>query len=140
MHFQDKDAYGRVVHLQPLRWIDDWPIIGSDPDSDGTGEPVLTFRKPNVGRSWPIVTPVDSDEFDGNALGLQWQWQANPQPNWAFPAGGLGFLRLFIVPAPDGFKNFWDLPNLLLQKFPAPEFTAGTKLTFTHAPMTNRRA
>jgi len=55
MHFQDKDAYGRVVHLQPLRWIDDWPIIGSDPDSDGTGEPVLTFRKPNVSRSWPIV-------------------------------------------------------------------------------------
>ena len=38
---------------------------------------------------------------------------------------------MFNVPAPDGFKNFWDLPNLLLQKFPAPEFTAGTKLTFT---------
>jgi beta-xylosidase len=131
MHFQDKDAYGRVVHLQPLRWIADWPVIGSDPDGDGTGEPVLTFRKPNVVRSWPIVTPADSDEFDGHGLGLQWQWQANPQPNWAFPAGGLGFLRMFDVPAPDGFRNFWDVPNLLLQKFPAPEFTATTKLTFT---------
>ena len=32
---------------------------------------------------------------------------------------------------PDNFRNFWDLPNLLLQKFPAPNFTATTKLTFT---------
>jgi hypothetical protein len=38
---------------------------------------------------------------------------------------------MFNVPLPDGFKNFWDVPNLLLQKFPAPEFTATTKLTFT---------
>jgi beta-xylosidase len=131
MHFQDKGAYGRVVHLQPLHWLADWPVIGSDPDGDGTGEPVLTSRKPNVRRSWSIVTPADSDEFDGHGLGQQWQWQANPQPNWAFPAGGLGFLRMFNVPLPDGFKNFWDVPNLLLQKFPAPEFSATTKLTFT---------
>ncbi|MBR9856063.1 MAG: glycosyl hydrolase 43 family protein, partial [Algicola sp.] len=29
-HFQDKDAYGRIVHLQPMQWKDDWPIIGID--------------------------------------------------------------------------------------------------------------
>ena len=50
MHFQDKGAYGRVVHLQPMRWIADWPVIGADPDGDGTGEPVLTYRKPAVER------------------------------------------------------------------------------------------
>ncbi|MDQ3819799.1 MAG: glycoside hydrolase, partial [Acidobacteriota bacterium] len=87
--------------------------------------------KPNVGRSYPVMTPPDSDEFDENGLGLQWQWQANAKPNWAFPAGGLGFLRLFNWPLPEDFKNFWDVPNLLLQKFPAPEFTVTTKLTFT---------
>ena len=80
---------------------------------------------------YPVSTPADSDEFNGNALGLQWQWHANPQTNWMFPAGGLGFLRLFNVPVPETHKNFWDLPNLLLQKFPAPEFTATTKVTFT---------
>lgn len=131
MHFQDKGAYGRVVHLQPMRWIADWPVIGADPDGDGTGEPVLTYKKPNVGRSWPTITPPDSDEFAGNGLGLQWQWHANPQPNWAFPAGGLGFLRIFNVPLPEDFRNLWDVPNLLLQKFSAPEFTVTTKLTFT---------
>lgn len=131
IHFQDKGAYGRVVHLQPMRWVDDWPIIGVDADGDGTGEPVLTYKKPNVGRAGPKGTPPESDEFGGNGLGLQWQWHANPQPNWAFPAGGLGFLRMFNVPLPEEFRNFWDVPNLLLQKFPAPEFTATTKVTFT---------
>lgn len=131
IHFQDKGAYGRIVHLQPLKWIDDWPVMGLDTDGEGVGEPVLTHRKPNVGRSWPVVTPQDSDEFNANGLGLQWQWHANPGTHWAFPAGGLGFLRLFNVPLPDGFRNFWDVPNLLLQKFPAPEFTATTKVRFT---------
>ncbi len=131
LHFQDKGAYGRVVHLQPMRWADDWPVMGADPDGDGTGEPVLKFRKPNVGRAWPAVTPPDSDEFDAPGLGLQWQWQANPQPNWAFPSGPLGYLRVFNTPLPEGHKNLWDVPSLLLQKFPAPEFTATARVTFT---------
>jgi beta-xylosidase len=131
IHFQDKGAYGRVVHLQPMKWINDWPMMGVDSDGDGVGEPVLSYKKPNVGKTYSPVTPADSDEFNGTKLGLQWQWHANPKPNWMFPAGPLGFLRMFNVPLPDDFKNFWDVPNLLLQKFPAPEFTATTKVTFT---------
>jgi len=131
IHFQDKGAYGRIVHLQPMKWVNDWPVMGVDSDGDGVGEPVLTYKKPNVGKTWPMVTPPESDEFSGNRVGLQWQWHANPKPNWAFPAGSLGFLRMFNLPLPEGFKNFWDVPNLLLQKFPAPEFTATTKVTFT---------
>jgi len=133
IHFQDKGAYGRVVHLQPMKWVNDWPVMGIDTDNDGQGEPVLTYKKPDVGRTWPPMTPPDSDEFNENRLGLQWQWQANPAANWLFPAGGLGFLRLFNVPLPEDFKNFWDAPNLLLQKFPAPEFNVTTKVTFTPA-------
>lgn len=131
IHFQDKGAYGRVVHLQPMKWVNDWPVMGIDTDNDGLGEPVLTYKKPNVGRTWPPMTPPDSDEFNENKLGLQWQWQANPAVNWMFPAGGLGFLRLFNVPLSENFKNFWDVPNLLMQKFPAPEFSVTTKVTFT---------
>jgi Beta xylosidase C-terminal Concanavalin A-like domain len=35
------------------------------------------------------------------------------------------------VPLPEGHKNFWDVPNLLLQKFPAQQFTATSRITFT---------
>lgn len=131
LHFQDKGPYGRVVHLEPMKWVNDWPVMGVDLDGDGTGEPVLTYKKPNVGRTWPRATPPDTDEFNSNSLGPQWQWQANPGTNWMFPAGARGFIRMFNVPLPDDFKNFRDVPNLLLQKFPAPEFTVTTKVTFT---------
>lgn len=129
LHFQDRGAYGRIVHLQPAVWKAGWPVIGSDPDGDGTGEPVMKFKKPSVGKNYPIETPPDSDEFNGNALGFQWQWHANPRPGWAFAYPTKGVLRMFSVQNPDGFKNLWDLPNLLMQKFPAEEFTATAKVT-----------
>ncbi|WP_133272426.1 glycoside hydrolase family 43 protein [Hymenobacter radiodurans] len=131
MHFQDQGAYGRVVHLQPMVWKNDWPVIGNDPDGDGKGEPVLTYRKPaHKGKAQPLATPATSDEFDSTTLGLQWQWHANPQLGWAFLNAPQSLLRLYSVPLPADFKNFWQVPNLLLQKLPAAAFTATTKLTF----------
>lgn len=128
LHFQDKEAYGRVVHLQPMRWVKDWPVIGEDKDGDGKGEPVLTYRKPNVGKNYPVAAPPASDEFNDRRLGLQWQWQANPEPYWTFPYNGN--LRLFSHIIPDSSRNYWDVPNLLMQKFPADEFMVTTKLKF----------
>jgi beta-xylosidase len=129
LHFQDKAAYGRIVHLQPMKWVDDFPVIGIDADGDGTGEPVLTYRKPNVGRTYPVATPPESDEFNAPKLGFQWQWHANSDPTWAFLYPQKGVLKMFSVQQPANFKNLWDLPNLLLQKFPADKFTATTKVT-----------
>jgi beta-xylosidase len=131
IHFQDKEAYGRVVHLQPMRWVNDWPIIGIDTDGDGIGEPVLSYKKPNVGKNYPIITPPESDEFNSYVLGKQWQWHANPQTSYGFSSGNLGFYRLNCVPRPEDNKGLWYAPNLLLQKFPAEEFKATTKLSFT---------
>ena len=128
LHFQDKDAYGRVVHLQPMKWSKDWPVIGVDPDNDGIGEPVLTYKKPDVEKNHPIQTPLDTDEFNRSDPGLQWQWQANPKASWYFlNAGGL---RLYSQKIPDDAKNLWDVPNVLLQKFPAEEFRVTTRLSF----------
>lgn len=131
IHFQDKEAFGRIVHLQPMVWKNDWPVIGSDPDGDGIGEPVLSYKKPNVGKTYPIVMPPESDEFNGNTLGLQWQWHANPQLYWGFPSGNLGYYRLNCADKPEGNEGLWNVPNLLLQKFPAEAFTATTKVKFT---------
>ncbi|WP_241739056.1 glycoside hydrolase family 43 protein [Pontibacter beigongshangensis] len=131
VHFQDVEAYGRIVHLQPMQWKNDWPVIGEDLDRDGKGQPVMTHRKPAVGKNHPISTPKESDEFDDHKLGLQWQWHANPKATWAFLNPAKGQLRLFTDQLPESYKNFWDVPNLLLQKFPAETFTATTKLKFT---------
>ncbi|MCX6214144.1 glycoside hydrolase 43 family protein [Spirosoma sp.] len=134
LHFQDKDAYGRVVHLQPMKWVNDWPVIGVDADGDGKGEPVLTYKKPAIsGKASPVATPPESDEFNSLTLGLQWQWQANPKGIW-HTTSKQGFLRLYSAKAPDDARNLWDVPNLLMQKFPAETFMATTKLTFTPNP------
>jgi beta-xylosidase len=130
LHFQDQEAYGRVVHLQPMTWKNDWPVIGLDPDGDGTGEPVQTYRKPAVPGKVALATPVTSDEFSDKALGLQWQWQANPQPAWYSLAAAPGSVRLAAAPGPTTYQNFWQVPSLLLQKLPAEQFTATTKLSF----------
>jgi beta-xylosidase len=94
LHFQDKEAYGRVVHLNPMKWINDWPVIGVDKDGDGKGEPVTVYKKPNVGKSYPIQTPAESDEFNSNELGLQWQWMANPKAVWLFTQSFQWFIEI----------------------------------------------
>ncbi len=113
-----------------MTWTSNWPVIGEDKDGDGKGEPVLVYRKPNVGKSWPVQNPAESDEFNDNKLGLQWQWMANPKATWAFVNPSNGSLRLFSDKWPDSAKNLWQAPNVLLQKFPAEEFMVTTKMTF----------
>lgn len=127
LHFQDKGAYGRVLHLNPVKWVNDWPVIGVDEDSDGCGEPVGSYRKPKTDKAYPIETPVESDEFDSRKLGLQWEWHANYQDTFGFTTN-MGYLRLYGYELSQNFKNFWEVPNLLLQKFPAEEFSAIAKL------------
>jgi len=129
LHFQDKDAYGRVVHLQPMKWVNDWPVIGVDKDGDGKGEPVLVYKKPNVGKSYRVATVADADEFNSTSMSLQWQWQANPQQYWAMPTAS-GFLRMFSVLKADSMPSAWYYPNILAQKTPADEFTATAKISF----------
>ncbi len=126
VHFQDVDAYGRIVHLQPVEWKNDWPVMGKDLDGNGIGEPVQVFKKPVAGH--PIIAPAESDEFNSDRIGLQWQWQANPQVTWYSLIKDRGFLRLFTVKKKEADNNLWKMPALLLQKIPAPNFKASTKI------------
>ncbi len=129
IHFQHKDAYGRIVHLQPMEWKDGWPMIGIDQDNDGIGEPVMRTLKPNVGKNhFPIEVPAASDNFNSHKLGLQWQWQANPEESWCSLSEREGYLRLYTQLAPEGEGSLYQAPYLLMQKFPALTFTATTSL------------
>ncbi|MGN0425771.1 MAG: family 43 glycosylhydrolase [Acetatifactor sp.] len=133
LHFQDVYAAGRIIHLQPMTWVDDWPIIGVAKDGNDWGEPVMCYPKPNVQGVDSIqketgldVEPATSDDFSTHTLGLQWQWNANTGKDWYdFDAQGL------VLKAIRKRTVYGDVPNLLLQKWPAPEFSCITRLDLT---------
>lgn len=129
-HFQDKDAYGRIVHLQPVEWIEDWPVMGSDKDGDGIGEPISKHRYPDTGYKGPLFQVQTSDEFNSPIPGLQWQWHANPEAEWMFLSGSEGYMRLYCQHNSQEDPNLWEVPHLYLQKFPEEKFTATAKLSF----------
>ena len=126
LHFQDKEAYGRVVHLNPVDWSTGWPIMGKK------GEPVSTYKKPLSNNQHPsaINNPVESDEFNVPVMGKQWQWHANYNEKFGVPTA-FGTFRIYTYKLSEGWKNFWEVPNLLLQKTPADAFTVTAKLRMT---------
>ena len=128
LHFQDRGPWGRVVHLQPMSWRNGWPVIGSHPGGDGTGEPIVSGTKPRVQGGTGVETPATSDEFTGPGLGLQWQWPANSRDEWWSLAARRGWLRLRAAPAPGPRATLWDAPLVLLQKLTGPAFTATTSV------------
>lgn len=145
LHFQDKEAYGRVVWLEPVKWVDNWPVMGEPlkpskqnkmynpnlPDLDKyCGQPVMSYKKPNVGKTYLINNPVENDEFSSIQLGKQWQWNANYDQTFGMPTPD-GYFRLFCHRQSADFKNLWEAGNLLLQKTPADNFTATAKVTVT---------
>ena len=106
LHFQDVGTLGRVVHLQPVEWVDNWPMMGVD------GEPVEIWRKPNTGFSQEPSLPQTSDDFSGETLSLQWAFNHNPvDSHWSLKERP-GALRLHSLPAEDLFSA----PNTLTQK------------------------
>ena len=123
MHFQDVGVAGRIVHLQPLKWENDWPVMGNN------GEPVLKYRgtKDDVQREPSWANFLRRDEFDSTELALDWQWSGGRiEPRWYFCDAANSRLRLYSVPRE---ADEW-MPNLLLQKIPAVAFTATARVRF----------
>lgn len=84
----DEGAFGRFPSLQPVTWVNGWPMVGVD------GHAVITYEKPDVGREWPITELPTSDDFNDSELGLQWGWNHNPVPGkWSLTERP-GYLRL----------------------------------------------
>ena len=133
IHFQDVYAGGRIVHLQPMCWEEDWPVIGAKCEGKEYGEPVVTYRKPKVAddvlsdAANKVYEPDNSDEFESETLGLQWQWNANYEDDWFKIVPEQSKLILYAVKT-NNMRQLSDFRNLLLQKWPAPEFVCETKM------------
>ena len=122
-HFHETPVLGRVVHLQPVRWQDDWPLVGVDYDGNGIGEPVSEWQKPIT--SSLHFLPQTDDDFSSSTLGLQWQWNHNPvDTHWSLKERK-GWLTLKALPA-DSLKL---CRNMLTQKVVGYQSESTTLLT-----------
>ncbi|TNJ44983.1 glycoside hydrolase 43 family protein [Tamlana fucoidanivorans] len=133
---------GRPQCLEPVNWVDGWPIIGVDEDNDGIGEPVKQHKKPIDG--YPITAPSSDDDFSSSKLGFQWEWNHNPRnTHWSLTERP-GWLRLKatkILPNEKGYgpninewtnndgsdSDFWRACNTLSQRIMG--ITTGTAVS-----------
>lgn len=107
---QDRGPIGRVPNLEPVKWVDGWPMIGKN------GKGVDTDKKPNVDAVYPITLPATSDEFNSPKLGLQWQWNHNPDPEKWSLTEHKGYLRLIAGKA----NNLTGARNTLTERVQGP--------------------
>ena len=104
IHFQSDGAHGRIVHLEPVRWHDDWPVIGADPDGAATGQPIASGPLPGDSEVPSQQRPQTSDDFKAAQLAPQWEWNHNPDDaHWSLSARP-GRLRLIPMQA-DGLLS-----------------------------------
>lgn len=124
MFFQDHHAVGRIPNLQPVTWVDGWPIPGKD------GKALKQFNVPleedtKMEEAGAIIA---SDNFQHmeNKLALQWQWNHNPDNSlWSFTECP-GYLRLKTGKFTS--KGILQARNTLTQRTFGPSSEAITKL------------
>ncbi len=120
LHFQDMNAYGRAVHLQPVKWVNDWPLCGEVTDDNLAGHPVSDGEYPVDIRTDFNIEP--SDGFDGEGLSLVWQVPATPKAEWFDMKKGL---KLNCVSY--DYNSIGNMPQLIMQKVPYLNFSIKTK-------------
>lgn len=120
MIMQDRGPVGRVPHLVPVVWKDNWPMLGKD----GNGKGVVVNDKPNVGKTYPVKVPATSDEFNSSKLGLQWQWNHNPDNSKWSLTKQKGQLRLYASFAND----LTHARNTLTQRVQGPSSSGTVEL------------
>ncbi len=123
IHFQDRGLYGRICHLQPVCWKEEWPVIGVNPDENGCGEPVYEMDKPDTGEVQCPEYLESSDDFKGGKIGLQWQWLGNHYESFFQKGSESNGLRLIALnPSGEEKPIIWKSANVLTQKLIYPLF------------------
>ncbi len=123
IHFQDRGLYGRICHLQPVTWKNDWPIVGINPDSDDCGEPVYEMTKPNTGCFEEPTYLESSDNFVNGKYNLSWQWLGNHKESFCCAIPDHDGIRLNAINVSDEEEPIiWKSSNVLTQKLIYPVF------------------
>ena len=120
LHSQYRGAYGCAVHLQPVKYVNDWFLCGEVFDENLAGIPVS-------GGNYPVDIQTDyktepSDEFDSETLSLKWLNPVTRQADWFEMKKGLKLKCRY-------YENstLADMPQLFLQNVPYLNFSVKTK-------------
>ncbi|HJG50678.1 MAG TPA: glycoside hydrolase 43 family protein [Brachybacterium faecium] len=141
VHFQDRGVFGRVTHVQPVRFdAEGWPHMGEPIDEvrgrpvaavpalgqrgDAPAEPAAELAAEPATSALPYEEPLRSDDFRAAQLHPRWHWQANPQRSWH--RCGEGRLDLAFGRSPRG--DLRDLPTVLGQQLPGQPSTWTTSV------------
>lgn len=96
--FKDAGAIGRIPYLEPVKWVDGWPIIGNN--GRDVSENGKAYRKPKVTND-ENATPSEikylptNDSFSTETLGMQWNWNHNPvKDKWSLTERP-GWMRIY---------------------------------------------
>jgi len=119
--FRDNGAVGRIPYLVPVKWENDWPILGED------GKVPMELDLPANKSLIPDI--VNSDDFsrtnNDKKLPVVWQWNHNPQNDlWSLDERK-GYLRLTTGRIDTSFVT---TRNTLTQRTIGPKSTGETSL------------
>lgn len=120
VHFQDKRAYGRIIHLEPVKFVNDWPICGESKDYILAGTPVSEHEYlVDVESDYKVMI---SDKFKDNKLSVMWQRPSNIDNFYSFNN------KLIFNFNKTEYANKIDLnPYSIYTKIPALEFDVSTQ-------------
>jgi beta-xylosidase len=101
IHFSLRGAHGRIVYLEPVRWENDWPVIGHASAGSPTGQPVGDYTLPLLSPGADAMDPQTSDDFNAETLAPNWEWNHNPDNSRWSLTERRGYLRLHATFSPD---------------------------------------
>lgn len=90
--FQDRDYMGRCVMLYPMKWEEDWPVVGPE---GKPGKGVVTYRKPAVKAKQEITFPQHSDDFSSSKLAYVWEFNHVPRKDKWSLTDRPGYFRIY---------------------------------------------
>src|SRR5581483_1012506 len=128
IHFSLRGAHGRILYLEPVRWENDWPVMGNPAPGATFGSPVAQYAMPLIDPIADDMDPQTSDEFNSTTLAPNWEWNHNPaNSNWSLTERP-GYLRLHAMPSPD----LLHARNTLTENMQDESFEVTTRIDLNH--------
>ena len=151
VHFQERGVFGRIVHLQPAAWKDDWLLLGTSVKTKKIpGEAVTAWEVPDCAENFggtdggaqsdfaTTIAPSKNATRLSPYAKLDWQWSANVNDDFAhFHPDGSITLHVLDTRAKknDQLPFLWESANVLTQKVQREQFDFSVTVDASDLPV-----